>query len=248
MTLKRFNADLHIHTCLSPCADLTMSPKRVVERAQAKGLDIIAITDHNSAENVQAAMTVGEKAGIFVLAGMEITSEEEVHLLALFDNMESVLSIQEEVYRNLPGENQSEIFGEQIVANEDDEVESFNLRLLIGATTIPLVGWVNRIHEAKGLAVASHVDREAFGLFGQLGFVPPGLKLDAMEWVSESIDKIMKVDSNASKYPAIRSSDAHRLTDIGRRRTMLLIGEPSIVEIDLAFRGLKGRKYMEASS
>ncbi len=148
--LKCFYADLHIHTCLSPCADLTMSPKRIVEQAMAKKLDIIAICDHNSAENVHATLRTVSDKKITVLCGMEVTSTEEVHLLALFDEVKRVLNLQEIVYANLtPGENKEDLFGEQIIANEFDEVKGYNKRLLIGATNLTLKELVNKVHEAK---------------------------------------------------------------------------------------------------
>ncbi|MCK4422275.1 PHP domain-containing protein, partial [candidate division WOR-3 bacterium] len=134
--LKNFNADLHIHTCLSPCGDLTNSPKRVVEKALELNIDIIGICDHNSAENVQAAKNAGAKKKITVLAGMEITSVEEVHIIALFDKTQDILKLQDIIYEKLPPEeNKEEFFGQQIIVNEFDEVEGYNKKLLIGATT-----------------------------------------------------------------------------------------------------------------
>ncbi|HDH50635.1 MAG TPA: PHP domain-containing protein, partial [Nitrospirae bacterium] len=107
--LKEYKADLHIHTCLSPCADLHMSPSAIIRTASEKGLNMIAITDHNSAENVDAAIKAAENTGISVLAGMEISSVEEAHILALFDDMKSAIRLQEIIYENLqPGENNEE--------------------------------------------------------------------------------------------------------------------------------------------
>lgn len=187
--LRKFIADLHIHTCLSPCADLGMTPSAIVKTASEKGLDIIAITDHNSAENVSAAKKTGEKTGITVLAGMEITSTEEAHILALFDDAESVIKLQDAVYKNLmSGENDARRFGDQIVVNEKDEVLGFNNRLLIGATALTAYDILNTIHSLKGISIASHIDREAFSIISQLGFIPEDLKFDALE-ISPRMDK-----------------------------------------------------------
>ena len=122
--LRCFQADLHIHTCLSPCADLTMSPFRIVKRAREMKLNIIGICDHNSAENVHAAKNASSDMNITVLTGMEVTSAEEVHIIALFDGIKEALELQTLVYEHLPpGENNEELFGPQIIANELDEVE-----------------------------------------------------------------------------------------------------------------------------
>ena len=117
--MKRFRADLHIHTCLSPCAELEMNPREIVEAARGKGIDIIAITDHNSAENVEAVRGAALGKGVTVLGGMEVTSSEEVHLLALFAEREQLLRMQDIVYENLPsGENDERLYGRQVIVNE----------------------------------------------------------------------------------------------------------------------------------
>lgn len=177
-----FRADLHIHTCLSPCADLLITPYRIVEKAASLGLNIIAICDHNSAENVEVAKRVAKEKGINAISGIEITSSEEVHILGLFGDIEDALKMQDIVYENLQlGENDEEVFGMQVIVNEKDEVLDFNKRLLIGATRLSVNKIVETIHSLGGLAIAAHIDREGFGIIGQLGFIPPELKLDALE-------------------------------------------------------------------
>ncbi|MGB6338525.1 MAG: PHP domain-containing protein, partial [Candidatus Aminicenantaceae bacterium] len=136
--LRPFKADLHIHTCLSPCTELDMSPRRILDSAKKKGLDILGICDHNSSENSPAVMKAAKPVNIGVFPGMEVTSQEEVHVLALFDAIENALKLQEHVYKNLPGENDEDAFGMQVIVNEKEEVLGFSDKLLIGATTIPL--------------------------------------------------------------------------------------------------------------
>ncbi len=241
--LKWFYADLHVHTCLSPCADLTMSPKRIIERAREVKVDIIGICDHNSAENVRAARNAGLAKKVTVLAGMEVTTVEEVHVVCLFGKTEAVLKLQDMVYESLtPGENREEIFGEQIVANECDEVEGFNKRLLIGATGITLKNLVNEVHRLGGVAIASHIDREANSLIGQLGYIPEDLELDALE-ISARISRSRAVEKfpGIEKFPVISSSDAHFLEDIGSRVTVFSLKEPTFHEIGKALRGSGGR-------
>ena len=179
--LRNFKADLHIHTCLSPCTDLDMSPQAIALQAKRREIDILGICDHNSAENVPAVMRAADQFAIRVLPGMEVTSQEEVHVLALFDELEPALALQEIVYANLPGENDEEAFGMQVVVNAEGEVLHFNPRLLIGASTLSIEEVTDHIKALDGLAIASHIDREGFSLLGQLGFVPEHLALDALE-------------------------------------------------------------------
>lgn len=236
--MREFKADLHIHTCLSPCADLEMSPKNIVREAKRKGLQIIGICDHNSAENVPAVEKTATKEGIKVIGGMEVTSKEEVHILALFDTEDKLFSLQEIVYENLRGTNDEKLYGVQVVVNEDEEVISFNKKLLIGSTEISVNRLVDLVHELNGLAIASHVDRESFGIIGQLGFIPNGLSLDALEIVEPS-----KRDSipQGNVFPFITSSDAHWLRDIGKRHTYFLMEKASIKEMRKCLRGEDGR-------
>lgn len=235
--LKWYRADLHIHTCLSPCGDLTMSPKRIVKRARTKMLDIIAVCDHNSGENVQATINAAKK-NLMVLPGMEVCTKEEVHIVGLFDKTKDVLTLQELVYQSLPAEkNKPELFGEQIVANENDEVEGYIDKLLIGACGLGVYEVVDEIHKLNGIAIASHIDRESFSLIAQLGFIPDDLEIDALEISSNmTVEQAHKKFPEIKKYSVIRSSDAHFLEDIGKASTSFLLEEPTIKEIKLALR------------
>ena len=244
--LQCYRADLHIHTCLSPCADLTMSPKRIVEQALAMKLDMIAVCDHNSAENVQATFNAAKDKNLAVLAGMEVASSEEVHVIALFNEPREVLTLQELVYNTLlPGENNEELFGQQIIVNEFDEIEGYNKRLLISATTLPLAEIVRHIHANNGLAIASHIDRETYGVIGQLGFIPSELELDALEISSQTTPVQIRIDiPKTGEYPLISSSDAHFLEDIGKATTSFLMAKPSLHEIKMALSQQDGRKIV----
>ena len=151
-----------------------MSPRRIVAEARLRGLDLIAVTDHNSAENARAALRAAEGTPA-VLPGLEVCSSEEVHVLALFDSLEAALALQEEVYRGITAANDPERFGLQVIANEHDEVlTGFDEHLLAGATAWSVESVVEAIHDVGGLAVAAHVDREGFGIIGQLGMIPAG--------------------------------------------------------------------------
>ena len=242
--LKKFKADLHIHTCLSPCADLEMSPLSIVKTASIKGIDIIAVTDHNSAENIIAVINSAKGSDVTVLAGMEITSSEEAHILALFDDIDSILSLQEIIYKNLlPGENNEKRFGEQIVVNAADEVEYFNKRLLIAATALEAGSIVNTIHSLGGIAVASHIDKTTFSIISQLGFIPEDLLFDALE-MSPNISR-ENAEQSFKKYDTatwVSSSDAHRISEIGQRTTIFYMKRPTLQEMKLALEKIDGRK------
>jgi len=236
--VKELRADLHIHTCLSPCADRRMSPSAVVRHGCAMGLDLIAVCDHNSAENVEAAGRAARETGLAVLGGMEISSREEVHVLGIFKDDSGLRSAQEVVYENLGGRNDPESFGEQLVMNERDEVVAHNDRLLIGATDLPLEEVVRTIHRFGGLAIAAHVDRPSFSVFSQLGFIPANLGLDGVEVCAN------KPPGVPDDLPVVRSSDAHRLEEIGSRYTRFFVEGPTPSEIGMALRGIDGRRIV----
>jgi predicted metal-dependent phosphoesterase TrpH/anti-sigma regulatory factor (Ser/Thr protein kinase) len=234
--MKELRADLHVHTCLSPCAEAEMVPSAIVRRARAAGLDMIGICDHNSAENVAAVARAGRRQSISVIPGIEITSREEVHIVGLFGTEAEAMRVQAVVDRRLSGENDEEAFGPQTIVDEWDRPTGKSTKLLIGATDLAVEEVVEAIHDCRGLAVAAHIDRERFSLIGQLGFIPKGLRLDAVE-----------VSAGASartrgEFPAITSSDAHCLRDIGRSPTLFFAGGASIDEIGKALREEDGRR------
>lgn len=216
-----------------------MTPKRIIDRAIEKGLGIIAISDHNSAENIGTAMKIARNKGITVLPAMEITSSEEAHVLAIFDSLEKVMAMQGVVYSKLPqADNDEKLYGYQLVVNEDDEILEFNKRLFIGATSLPVKKLVDTIHSVGGLAVASHIDREAFSILSQLGFIPPDVQFDGLE-ISGNMER-ERAESAFGEYkslPWITSSDAHQLEDIGKKTTSFFLEEGSFEEVAMAFRG-----------
>ena len=242
--LKPFKADLHIHTCLSPCTELSMSPKGILTAAKQKEIDILGICDHNSSENSLAIMKAAKKMQIHILPGLEVTSEEEVHVLALFDDIGNALKLQEHVYQNLPGKNDEETFGMQVIVNDKEEVLGFNDKLLIGATTIPLDEVIGLIHTLEGLAIASHINREAFSIIGQLGFIPDDLGLDALE-ISPSITLKEAKQKFPYNYPITCSSDAHYPDDIGKSYTSFLLQDGTVTEIKKALKNEDGRKLIQ---
>ena len=219
-----------------------MSPRRIAEEAKRKSLDILGVCDHNSAGNAAAVSETAGRAGIRVFPGLEITTREEVHLLALFESLDSALSMQEEVYGHLAGENDEKAFGRQVIANAEDEVVGFEPKFLLGAVTLSLGNIVDSIHALRGLAIAAHVDRRSFGLIGQLGFVPKGLALDALE-ISPRLAREEAKDKVGSDHPLIRGSDAHKLQEIGTATTSFFLEDPAVGEVRKALLGVEGRSF-----
>lgn len=244
--LKRFRADLHIHSCLSPCGSEEMKPKAVVNQAMAVGLDMIAICDHNSAENLSAFIEAGKKEGLAVLPGMEVSSREEIHLIALFNRPEDCLILQDWVYQYLPGKNEEDVFGPQMLVNEKSETIGQSDKLLIGATLLPFEQIVAFVENLQGVAIASHIDRQAFSLIGQLGFIPEGVFLDGLEISSRTTMEEARSRFRSYQHMAfVRFSDAHSLEEIGRVSTQFLLEERTSAEIKMALHSQEGRKVLE---
>jgi predicted metal-dependent phosphoesterase TrpH len=243
MDLLEFRADLHIHTSLSPCSDTwRMTPGAIIRQAEAVGLQMIAICDHNSARNVRAVQRAAGSGGVVVLAGMEVTSREEVHTLGIFGDLDDALALQTDVDRHLVGDNEPEVFGYQVLMDERDEIVGSEDRLLAGACSLSLSEVVDAIHARGGLAIASHVDREGFGIMGQLGWIPEGLGLDGLEvsWIVSRPEAKARFPQIGA-WPLLRGSDAHQPEEIGRAWTRLRLAEATFGELKLALQGEGGR-------
>ncbi|MCI2425462.1 PHP domain-containing protein [Candidatus Acetothermia bacterium] len=235
-------ADLHIHTVLSPCAEVEMIPPLIIRRARELGLGLIGITDHNSAENVAAVIEAAQGSGITVLPGIEVQTREEVHVVTLFDTAQQALVWQMEVFNHLPNlKNNEDHFGAQFVVDASGEYIRRNERLLATSTDMSLEMVVAMVQDLGGLALPAHVDRPSFSLLANLGFVPPDLDLPAVEILCSSQESEVR-----QRFPQIRgftmvsSGDAHRLSEMVAR-TIFKIAAPTVAELVLAMRGEDGR-------
>jgi PHP family Zn ribbon phosphoesterase len=245
--LREFHADLHIHTCLSPCASLDLSPRNIVDRAKFQGLDVIAITDHNTSKNAQVVMRLGEKGGIKVISGMEVQSREEIHLLTLFPDWSATAAWAEEVSRSLPEVNNDPlVFGDQPIVDEDGNILEFESRLLLNSLRFSAEEIIRLVAEKGGLTIPSHFDRGSFSLLSQLGFIPPNMPLEALE-VSRSRNSYPGGvwREGPRTLPLIASSDAHRPEEIGSGRTIFLMAEAALDEFRLAFGNREGRRLVK---
>jgi PHP family Zn ribbon phosphoesterase len=246
MELRRLRADLHIHTCLSPCGELAMSPRAVVDRARSVGLDLIAVTDHNTTENAAAVIEAARGTGLAVLPGIELTTAEEVHILGLFDAGADLGPFQAEVFRNLPDVPAKRKFiRDQVLVDAEDYVMGFSPRCLFGATLLSVQDAVGLIHSHGGLAVACHIDRDSFSIVSQLGFIPADLPLDAVEVSPRlTVDEARAAFGPFDPLPAVRFSDAHKPEEIGSVTTDLVVAAPDVGELRKALAGLDGRKVV----
>ncbi|MCL0050271.1 PHP domain-containing protein [Dehalococcoidia bacterium] len=238
-------ADLHIHTVLSPCAEVEMVPPLIVRRARELGLGLIGIADHNSAENVAAVIEAAEGSGVAVLPGIEVQTREEVHLVTLFDTAQQALTWQTEVFDHLPDlRNNEDHFGAQFVVDATGEYMRRNERFLLTSTDMSLEMVVARVQDLGGLVLPAHVDRRAFSLIANLGFVPPDLDLPAVEIFRSSQEAEVR-----QRFPQIMESalvcngDAHRLNEM-MARTIFKIAAPAVAELVLALRG-EGNRWVK---
>lgn len=232
-------ADLHVHTALSPCADGEMTPPAIVARALDEGLAMIAICDHNSARNTAA---VQEAAGgrLAVLAGVEITSSEECHVVGLFPDARAAEAAGAQLSARLPQshEGYTQYFGEQPVLDARGEVLGHETLALATATPFDVAQCVALVHRHGGLAVAAHVDRPHFGVIGQLGVFPHEAGFDAVE-VSRHVASGTpeEVRFAGIGLPLLHSSDAHYLADVGAARTELAVAGPGFAPLAALLRG-----------
>jgi len=243
--MRWFRADLHVHTLLSPCAAVEMTPRNIVRHACAAQIDIVAITDHNAGDNVAATIRAAAGTGIAVLPGMEVQTNEEVHLLTLFEKMRDYVKWREFIEKHRSQLlNDEKKFGAQFVVDEEDELVKTEECMLLASTDLGVETVTQQVAAMGGLTIAAHVDRPAFSLFSQLGFIPPDAILSAVE-----VSRRTSVAEARGKYPQIgllpivMSSDAHTIDDfISGPKTMFLMETPTLSEIRQALDGENGRR------
>ncbi len=232
--MRRFVADLHVHTVLSPCAEVEMTPRNIVWHAARHGIDIVAITDHNAGDNVPAAMEAAKGTDVTVLPGMEVETKEEVHVLALFAKPRQLFAWEKVVAAHRSGRmNDAEKFGAQFVVDAEDNLVAVKEEMLLSSLTLSLAETCEQVEALGGLVIASHVDRPAYSVLSQLGFIPPGIRLTALE-----ISRRFSREEAARRFPAIArwplvtASDAHTIADLlTGPKTVFNLEEPTLAEI-----------------
>jgi PHP family Zn ribbon phosphoesterase len=233
----RVAADLHVHTCLSPCAERLMRPRAIVEAAVRRGIGMIGVCDHNSSANVRA---VTEAAGtrLCVISGMEITTSEEAHVIGLFPSAADA----EEAAREVAGSlHRCRLPEEQEIVDADGATLGIEPLMLSVASAFSLEGTVDLVHRHGGLAIAAHVDRRSFSVPSQLGFIPPGAGFEALEISAHGV-RVGRVKAFADLgFTMTTSSDAHAPDLVGEGFVLLDVEEPCFQELALALAGAAGR-------
>ena len=219
--------DLHIHTCLSPCGDEDMTPNNIVNMACIKGLDVIAITDHNNAANVKACIEAARGTDLLVIGGMEVETSEEIHAVVLFEDLGALFEVEEIIQSSLPAiKNKPDIFGEQVIMNSNDEITGYDNRFMITACGLDIFSLYTLVSQKGGVIFPAHIDKSSYSIISNLGSIPPELKFGAVE-----VKKKENNEQLGRDYTVINNSDAHYLWDISERENYINITDRSVVEV-----------------
>ena len=227
--MNAYTYDLHLHSCLSPCGDDEMTPANIAGMAALAGLQIVALTDHNTCKNCPAFFKACKAMGLIPIPGMELTTAEDIHMVCLFETLEGAMAFDKalDAYR-IPIPNRADIFGNQLIVNEADEIIGTELNLLINATTLSVDDGVALARDHGAAVYPAHVDRQGNGMLAVLGTLPESPHFDVVEF-----HDVEKIPSYEAKYPALRkklkivSSDSHYLADIpDAAHTLQLADEP----------------------
>lgn len=244
--MRTYRTDLHIHTVLSPCGDLEMSPARIVSLAHACGLDIIGITDHNTTKQCEMVWELGKKLGLTVIPGCEMTSREEVHCLGFFPDFDALNEFQIYLDQHLAIiPNNPDLFGYQAVVDEADNILEELPNYLGASLNVSIEEVEQKVHELFGIFIPAHIDRPRNSLFSQLGFFPPELKVDALQISKLADEKAVRAKYKiGSDITLVKFSDAHYLGDLGNVFTNFEMEEPTFGELRKALLRQEGRKCL----
>ncbi|MCK9617078.1 MAG: PHP domain-containing protein [Lentimicrobiaceae bacterium] len=244
--MQNYKADLHIHTVLSPCGDLDMSPGRIVEEAKKKKIQILGITDHNTTRQCKVVKQMAAEENIFVMCGAEITTREEAHCLAFFENDEKLEVFQTYLDAHLPDiKNNPSYFGYQVAVDQNEEIIFQEERLLISALDQGINEIEKQVHALGGIFIPAHVDKPKFSLMSQLGFIPTDLQYDALELSKFTSKEVFLLQNKYLGNPAIiRNSDAHVPHLIGDAFTIFQLAELSFAELLKALHNKEGREIV----
>ncbi len=218
-----FPYELHLHSCLSPCGDVDMTPSSIAGMAMLNGVKIAALTDHNTCKNCPAFFAACRNYGVVPIAGMELTTMEEIHMVCLFDSLEAAMEFDSFVEKHrMKVKNRPDIFGEQLIVNEDDEVMGTVDELLILATDLDITTAANIVRERGGAAFPAHIDKQSNGLIGVLGSFPVEPGFASVEFHdSIHIEKYKEIYPEIANLNIITNSDAHALDQMSLAPSVL---------------------------
>ena len=218
--------DFHLHSCLSPCGDADMTPNNIVNMAKLLGLDVIALTDHNSCRNCEAAVEVGKQVGVCVVPGMELSTCEDIHVVCLFPDTEKAMAFSHYVRehtQHIP--NRAEIYGAQQVLNSRDECIGEEADLLLLATEIGFEQVYDLVREFGGFAYPAHIDRDSYSVTAILGDLPPECNHGFAEMSFDADEKTLRALYSLEGVEFIQSSDAHYLENMKEATNYLELEE-----------------------
>lgn len=222
--MNKYYYDLHVHSCLSPCADNDMTPENIAGMASLCGLQVVALTDHNSTKNCRAFFSAAKKYGIVPIAGIELTTAEEVHIVSLFPTLESAEEFDKELsqYRVLY-KNRSDIFGDQIIMGENDNVLGTEEHLLLNALTIDISSAYDLLSKYGAAIFPAHIDREENGIITVLGGIPDYPDFKCVEIHNNENRKKYIENYHLEEKLILTNSDAHRLWEINEAENFIML-------------------------
>jgi PHP family Zn ribbon phosphoesterase len=244
--MRYFLADLHIHSVLSPCGGLEMSPRAVVDRLVSLGINWMAITDHNSLANCPAYASVAHSAGMNFTWGVEMQTQEEIHLLVYFDAAGSAREFGKALYDSLlPINNDPDFFGDQVIIDENENITGMEQKALVNSSVWDLATAVSMARGFEGYCVPAHIDASANSILGQLGFLPDDPKFDLL-----GITAGLDAAAYRAEHPELankaflRCSDAHYLCDLGSGFSKVHVNSATVAELALAAGGVDSRSIL----
>ena len=213
--MSRYYYDLHVHSCLSPCGDNDNTPNNLVGMAVLNGLQILALTDHNTCRNCPAFFEAAKRQGVIPIPGMELTTAEDIHMVCLFPDLESALAFDREIDgRRIRIPNRPDIFGDQLVMNGEDEVIGTDPDLLSNATTVTVDEAPALAEAYGGVCYPAHIDRESNGIIATLGMMPIGVHYPTVELHDQSREAEIRANHDLTGSRVVVGSDAHCLWDV----------------------------------
>ncbi len=244
--MNEYRADLHIHSVLSPCASLEMSPDNIIQKAKEKKLDIIGITDHNTTKQCRVIRDIGKLNGLFVLCGVEVNTKEDIHCLVFFNKDWQLEEFQCYLDKYLPVVfNKPELFGDQVWVDEKNNIIGEERRLLIVGIEQSLEQVTKMVETLDGILIPAHIDKKRYSVTSQIGFLPEDLPIHCVEYSPlADVESFIAQHKWAANYNRIVNSDAHMLESIGSVYNVLHMKDKSFGEFIMALQCVNGRRIV----
>lgn len=231
--------DFHLHSCLSPCGDMDMTPQNIAGMAALKELDAVALTDHNTCKNCPAFLEAAKAYSFVAIPGMELCTLEEVHVVCLFPDLEGAMAFDQYVDGKLPEiQNEPEIYGKQVIMDQNENAVGEVEKLLVNAASIGLDEVIPLVQAHRGICFPAHIDRPSYSILAMLGDFPPELDFTTAELANPLL-----AEQYLAQYPRLQTmrlvtdSDAHYLWDISEREHAIVVAHKSIESIFETLRG-----------